>query len=259
MHKAENQLNFLEAHESADPTQEKSRAIDPDMSVIEALYTRHSARGYLDKPIPEEVLKSDPDQDALMIGRLFGLKRNGYFLFFGALDPKKNINRIIEAYLASGSETPLVLVGARDWGMAEEKKSLADGVSIQGHSISDDRIMKLDYMPRALLFRLIRTAKAVLFPSLYEGFGLPALEAIQLGTPVISSTTSSLPEVVGAAGLLVDPYSVPAIAQAIGKLDSDEALRRQLIAATPAQAGKFSDAHYRARLTQLYETTLQQE
>lgn len=56
MHKAENQPNLLEAYESADPTQEKSRAIDPDMSVIEALYTRHSARGYLDKPIPEEVL-----------------------------------------------------------------------------------------------------------------------------------------------------------------------------------------------------------
>lgn len=214
---------------------------------------------YQSSPIPEEVLKSDPDQDARMIERLFGLKRDGYFLFFGALDPKKNINRIIEAYLASGSATPLVLVGARDWGMAEEKKSLAGGISIHGHPTSEDRIMKLDYMPRALLFRLIRTAKAVLFPSLFEGFGLPALEAIQLGTPVISSTTSSLPEVVGAAGLLVDPYSVPAIAQAIGMLDSDEALRLRLIAATPAQAEKFSDVHYRTRLTQLYETTLQQE
>ncbi|MGC4252995.1 MAG: glycosyltransferase family 1 protein [Sphingobium sp.] len=210
---------------------------------------------YQISPIPEEVLDSDPERDAQMIDGLFGLKPKSYFLFFGALDPKKNIGRIIEAYLTSHSASPLVIVGARDWGMAGEKSALGNGVQVYGHSVSG-RIMQLDYMPRALLFRLIRTARAVLLPSLFEGFGLPALEAIQLGTPVIASNTSSLPEVVGKAGLLVDPYSVSDIANAIERLDRDEIIREQLVAAGPEQTAKFSEDNYRDQLMALYSSTL---
>jgi glycosyltransferase involved in cell wall biosynthesis len=117
---------------------------------------------------------------------------------------------------------------------------------------SNNRIIQLDYLPRPLLFRLIRGARAVLFPSLYEGFGLPALEAIQLGTPVIGSTASSLPEVIGEAGLLVDPYDIGAIAGAIRALDSDNDLCDRLGRAGIEQARRFDEERYSSRLAALY-------
>ncbi len=128
-------------------------------------------------------------------------------------------------------------------------------VSVYGKTIGQG-ILQLDYLPRDLLMRLARGAKAVLFPSLYEGFGLPALEAIRLGTPVISSNISSLPEVVGAAGILVDPYDVRAIADAIRAIDGDPTLAARLVAAGGAQAAKFSDAAYDSRLGALYNRVM---
>lgn len=207
---------------------------------------------YQTSPVPEEVLQSDPAEDARMIHGLFGLDPKSYFLFFGALDPKKNLPRIIEAYLTSHSTSPLVIVGARNWGMAGENQSLGSGVKVYGHQ-AGGRIIQLDYMPRALLCRLIRTAKAVVFPSLYEGFGLPALEAIQLGTPVITSNTSSLPEVAGEAGLLVDPYDVRDISQAMTRIDNDPELVARLRSAGAAQMVEFSEEKYKQRLSLLYD------
>lgn len=212
---------------------------------------------YQTAPVPAELLARDPAEDAEMVERLFGLNRRGYFLFFGALDPKKNLPRIIEAYLISKSETPLVIVGARHWGTEQESRIFGKGgISLYGEA-SAKGLVQLDFLPREMLLRLVRGAKAVLFPSLYEGFGLPALEAIRLGTPVLSSTTSSLPEVVGDAGLLVDPYDVRAIAGAIRALD-DPATGARLTAAGPAQAAKFSDEAYRERLTAMYSKILTQ-
>lgn len=205
---------------------------------------------YQSSPIPCDVLNSAPQGDADIIAKLFSLRPKDYFLFFGAVDPKKNIDRLIEAYLSSKAKSPLVIVTARDWGMSGENDALSGG-GLYGGAPSD-RIIRLNYMPRSLLFRLIRTAKAVLMPSLLEGFGLPALEAMQLGTPVIASITGSLPEVVGDAGLLVDPYSVSAISHAIERMDTDAELRAQLVSASAAQAARFSDERYIERLTQVY-------
>lgn len=204
-------------------------------------------------PVPPDVLMSDAGTDAKIIEEMFSLGQNDYFLFFGALDPKKNIARIIEAYLSSSAQSPLVIVSARDWGMTDAAKG-GSGLAIHGQAISNGRIIQLDYMPRGLLFRLIRTSKAVLMPSLFEGFGLPALEAIQLGTPVIASNTGSLPEVVGEAGLLVDPYDVADIKAAIERLDKDSGLRDRLISAGRPQSEFFSDARYKARLNELYSS-----
>ena len=114
------------------------------------------------------------------------------------------------------------------------------------------RIMMLDYVPFRLLVNLIRGARAVLFPSLYEGFGLPALEAMLLGTPVITSNTASMPEVVGDAALQVDPYDISALVQAIQAVDRDPALRARLAEAGPRQAALFSPDRYAARLEALY-------
>lgn len=206
---------------------------------------------YQSSPVPPQVLASTPEADAAIAKDMFGLKHRDFYLFFGALDPKKNIERIIEGFLTSQSKAQLVIVSARDWGMSGESRVFSGEGKVFGRRFGR-RILLLDYLPRPTLFRLIRSARAVLFPSLYEGFGLPALEAIQLGTPVISSRTSSLPEVVGEAGLLVDPYRSNEIADAIRALENDDGLYARLQASGPKQAAKFSDDAYRQRLDAMY-------
>lgn len=204
--------------------------------------------------IPEEVMASDAQADARMVEGIFGLKHRGYFLYFGAIDPKKNLGRVVEGYLSTRSETPLVIVGGRNWG--EDAQFKGDGVNIYGHQVND-RIKRLDYLPKPLLFRLIGGAKAVVFPSLFEGFGLPALEALELGTPVITSNVSSLPEIVGDAGLLVDPYSVVEIGDAILRLDGDPGLCADLISKGRKQADKFSKEAYGRQLATMYDQVAQ--
>ncbi|EJL33828.1 glycosyltransferase family 1 protein [Novosphingobium sp. AP12] len=206
---------------------------------------------YQSSPLPPSIAASSTQEDCAMVERLFGLPPKGFYLFFGAQDPKKNIARIIDGYLMSGSERPLVVVTSRDWGMDGTMGALAADGTIYGRK-PERPIVMLQYLPREMLFRLIRAARAVLFPSIYEGFGLPALEGIQLGTPIISSNSSSLPEVVGEAGLQVDPYSTDEIAQAIRRLDNDEVLYERLCAAAPAQAARFTDDAFLARVQAVY-------
>lgn len=188
---------------------------------------------------------------------VFGLPWRGYFIFFGAIEPKKNLARVVEAYLGSGVTTPLVIVGGRAWLDEDETRLIRpdlvgarvmrDGVLRQA-----DRIRRYDYLPFALLVSLIRGAKATLLPSLYEGFGLPVLESMLLRTPVLASTAGSLPEVAGDAAILVDPYDTGAIREAIRHLDGDEDLRTDLIARGVKRAERFSPSAYQARLAELY-------
>jgi len=205
--------------------------------------------------------------EALVRGELeggFGLEWQKYFLFFGAIEPKKNIGRLIEAYLGSGSPHPLVICGKHAWNSHQELGLLyedntrefvprgpAEGVQGLTRRLRD-RVILIDYVPFSLLLGLIRGARAMLFPSLYEGFGLPVLEALQLGTPVMTSNTSSLPEVAGDAALLVDPYDTRAMAEAIMALDTDAELRATLSARGPGQAARFSPEAYGARLSEMY-------
>ncbi len=188
----------------------------------------------------------------------FGLGYQKYFLFFGAIEPKKNVGRMIEAYLASGVQDPLVILGKKAWKSREELRLLfgndhvrymftQDGVTQQRR-----RVQHIDYAPFPLLVSLIRGAKAVMFPSLYEGFGLPALEAMLLGTPVLTSNTSSMPEVVGDAAMKIDPYDVRAMVEGIRALDTDADLRGRLALAGPGQASLFSPERYRVRLRDAY-------
>lgn len=206
---------------------------------------------YQSSPLPDAISASSEVEDQAVVQSLFGLPPRGFFLFFGAADPKKNLARIVDAYLASETRKPLVVVSSRDWGMAGALGALGPGGTVYGRT-PEQRIVQLQYLPRELLFRLVRSARAVLFPSLYEGFGLPALEAIQLGTPVIGSTTSSVPEVVGEGGLLVDPYDTGAIAAAIRAVDRDDALAARLAAAGLMHARRFSDAAFAERMADLY-------
>jgi glycosyltransferase involved in cell wall biosynthesis len=220
----------------------------PEERVTNTYQSVEIPRKYAEKP--EEVARAEVEGS-------FGLTWKGYFLFFGAIEPKKNVGRLIEAYLASGSDLPLVILGKQAWQSEEELRLLYDDhiryvVQEGSNLVTRRKIILLDYAPFRLLVSVIRGAKAVLFPSLYEGFGLPALEAMKLGTPVLTSNTSSLPEVVGDAALAVDPYDTRELAEGIRALDGNAELRAKLSALGPRQAGLFSAEAYEGRLRQVY-------
>ena len=201
-------------------------------------------------PVPDD----DPLADAVMIENIFGLPHRGYFLHFGAIEPKKNIGRLIEAYLGTGVSAPLVLTGGRGWHAQEELRLLVpdeEADTTHGRHMAE-RVRRLEHLPRPLLARLIRGARAVLFPSIHEGFGLPVLEAMQLGTPVLTSAVGAPAEIAGDAALLVDPYDVGAIAAGIRALDSDAGLRDRMAAAGPGAAARFSTDAFRMRLEAMY-------
>jgi glycosyltransferase involved in cell wall biosynthesis len=178
-----------------------------------------------------------------------GLEPRGYFLFISTIEPRKNLARLLDAYLASGSETPVVIVGGRGHGAKRELRLLTEADGTRG---AGGRIRHLGYVPRLDVDLLLRHAKALLFPSLYEGFGLPVIEAMQGGTAVLTSSTSCLPEVAGDAALLVDPTDTRALAEGLRALDADAGLRGRLEAAGPARAALFSPERYAARLGALH-------
>ena len=188
---------------------------------------------------------------------LFGLKPYEYYLFCGAIEPKKNVSRLLDAYAASGTKRPLLLAGSSGWQNRTEMRKIGSdrfrSYLIDGGAIRRERqVRRLDYLARDQLLLLMRGARALLFPSIYEGFGLPVVEAMALGTPVLTSNVSSLPEVAGDAALLVDPYSIDAISRGIAALDLDDDLRSHLIERGRERAKAFSPDCYDARLKQLY-------
>lgn len=156
-----------------------------------------------------------------------------YFLYVGTLQPRKNLSRIITAFATLESETTLVLAGKRGW--------LYDDLFTQVRHIGLERRVRFPgYISDKDKAALMSGALAFVFPSLYEGFGLPVIEAQSCGCPVITSTTSSLPEVAGDAALLVDPNDVAAIATAMRCVVADPVLREDLIARGFVNARRFS-------------------
>jgi glycosyltransferase involved in cell wall biosynthesis len=163
-----------------------------------------------------------------------GLAPGSYLLFLGTIEPRKNLGRLLDAVVRLGSDVgPLVVAGADGWGNDELSPRLAE-LGRRG------RVRGLGYISGSLRVSLLAGARAFVFPSLYEGFGLPALEAMACGTPVVTSNVSALPEVVGDAGLLIDPLDVDALADAIRRLWTDEALRGDLSARGLARARRFT-------------------
>jgi glycosyltransferase involved in cell wall biosynthesis len=160
-----------------------------------------------------------------------------YALYVGTLQPRKNLRRLLRAWrqaFSDSAELPLlILAGAQGWGGEDLRAEvaslgLASGVIFTGY-VSD--------IEKAAL---LRGARAFAFPSLYEGFGLPVLEAQSAGVPVVCSNTSSLPEVAGDAALLVDPLDEAALARALRQAMCDECARARLIAAGTANVARFS-------------------
>lgn len=212
---------------------------------------------YQSVDIPQHLVDKAEDLVAREVEGALGVGYKDYFLFWGAIEPKKNISRMIEAYLQSKVAAPLVIVGSQGWKSDDELRFLDDERvtyrrNVDGDIITKKRILRVPYAPFQLLVSLIRGAKATLFPSLYEGFGLPVLESMVLGTPVICSNTSSLPEIGGDAVIYVDPYDTLAIARAIRVVDADADLAKSLGEKGKLQAAVFSRAAYREKLGSVY-------
>jgi glycosyltransferase involved in cell wall biosynthesis len=202
---------------------------------------------------PRDCVEKSIDIVADELRAALGLEYGKYLLFYGALEPKKNVARLIDAYFSSGVKLPLVLVTSGGWGNEAEIALIERrGEQERANEQIRQRIYRLDYVSRTMLVTLIRGPCALIFPSLYEGFGLPVLEAMQLGTPVVTSRVASLPEVAGDAALLVNPYEVSDIARGIRKIVEDADLRTELSTRGHKQAAVFSVERYRERVAQLY-------
>ena len=211
--------------------------------------------------IPKKYSEKPIDDVQREVEGTFGLPFKNYFLFFGSIEPKKNIGRIIEGYLASNLESPLVIVGAQAWKSEQELRLLYEDhlrslIQVGSETRVKRKVIQLSYAPFPLLVSLIRAAKATVFPSLYEGFGLPVLESMLLGTPVLTSHVSSIPEVAGDAALLVDPYDTRSISKGFIELDRDDGLREALSVKGRARAAVFSEQAYMTRLTRAYAALL---
>lgn len=180
--------------------------------------------------IPEAAGKLEDHQSEVALA-------SPYLLFVGTLEPRKNLKNLLQAFRKVVDEGmtdhSLIIAGGQGW----RKESIED--VIKGLSL-EESVQVLGYVEDKALHALYRNAYALVLPSLYEGFGLPLLEAMQYGTPVISSNVSAMPEIVGDAGILVDPQSVDELSGAIIELLSSERLRDKLSKRSVKQASKYS-------------------
>lgn len=169
----------------------------------------------------------------------YGISKD-FILFVGTLQPRKNIQRLIQAFAEllkqkkyQDSPLQLVIVGKKGW-QYDEILAAPKKLGIE------DRVKFLDFVPDEELVMLYKNALCFAWPSLYEGFGLPILEAMKLGCPVITSNVSSMPEAGGDASLYVDPEDTEDIAEKLDKVLSDPKLRSEMIEKGKKQVQKFS-------------------
>lgn len=165
-----------------------------------------------------------------------------YYFCAGTIEPRKNLDRLAEAHSRSGTARPLLIAGPTGW----------QGEAIRARLEQMPNVRLLSWLPRTDLMRALRGARALLFPSLAEGFGLPVAEAFALGTPVLTSDRGALSEVGGDAALKADPEDGDALAAAIGLLDRDDGLCAALAAAGSARAAEFSLECFVERLRHVY-------
>lgn len=180
----------------------------------------------------------------------FGLRYRAYVLVVATLEPRKNLMRLLQAFASLPDELrrsfPLVLAGMRGWHVSEIREEIDKRVAA-GEAIP------LGFVDEADLPNLYSGAALFAFPSLYEGFGLPALEAMAAGTPVVASAVSSLPEVVGDAAAMVDPLSVESIAEGLRGLMTSESRRAELARLGLARAAQFTWRRCVERTVDVYQ------
>ena len=179
----------------------------------------------------------------------YGLEHRRFALFVSAIEPKKNLRRLIEAFLEVDTPMPLVIAGKKAWMWEREIGNIEATFGPRALR----RLRFLGYVPRADLRYLYSGAAFLAFPSLYEGFGLPPLEAMQFGCPVLTSNVSSLPEICGEAALYVDPFDRDDIREKLERLVNEPELRKWLSEAGKTQAENYSFDRYVTRLGEAYD------
>ncbi|MFO0038735.1 MAG: glycosyltransferase family 4 protein, partial [Synechococcaceae cyanobacterium] len=182
--------------------------------------------------------------------RPLGLEREPFFLVLGRHDPHKNLARVLRAFAAvpdPARELRLVLVGPQDRRTTPQLQRLAAELAIA------DRCDWRPWVSDAERLDLLNRCRALVMVSLWEGFGLPALEAMACGAPVIAARAGALPEVVGDSALLVDPRSPAAIADAMARLGRERSLAASLAVAGPQRAALFRWSDTAAQVTALLE------
>lgn len=197
---------------------------------------------------------SDKNNINLVLCR-YGIPTQPYFLSLATLEPRKNLGFLIRGFSRLLKETPsldinLVLVGVNGWNSSDIF------CAVQQNPKLKSRIIFTGYIPDCDLSAIYSGATAFVYPSLYEGFGLPPLEAMQCGVPVITSNTSALPEVVGNAGLMIDPLDEDAFCQALLSVACDSLLRSKLSQFSLDRAQKFSWLHCADQTIQVYRTVM---
>ena len=159
-----------------------------------------------------------------------------FILFVGTIEPRKNLSRLVSAFASvclRHSGLLLVIAGMKGW-MYNDLMKMVETLDLQS------RVIFTGFIPEEEKPFLIAAAKVFAYPSLYEGFGIPVLEALACGIPTVTSNISSLPEVAGEAALTIDPYNVAELSSALEKLISDEPLRQRLRREALTQAAKFT-------------------
>jgi len=178
------------------------------------------------------------------VRRKYGLDGE-YFLYLGTIEPRKNVGGLIDAFDRLGGKTRLVIAGSRGWLCRDIFRQAA-------RSPAAERIRFLDRVADGDQPALYSAAAALVYPSFYEGFGMPPLEAMACGTPVIVGHASSLGEVAGDAGLMVDPYDVGEIADAMKAVLEEPGLGRLLGGRGRQRAARFTWEESAARLDRLF-------
>jgi glycosyltransferase involved in cell wall biosynthesis len=175
-----------------------------------------------------------------------------FILFVGTIEPRKNVTRLIEAFADlrfAICDLRLVIGGAKGW-FYEDVFARVEELGLEGE------VMFPGYIPVSELPLWYNAAELFVYPSLYEGFGLPPLEAMACGTPVVTANTSSLPEVVGEAGLTVDPLDVEGLAEAMRRVLGDEALRQEMRERGLQRAKGFSWTKTALETVQVYRRAM---
>lgn len=196
------------------------------------------------------------DAEQIADARLrYGIPQGDYLLSIASLEPRKNLAHLIRSFSRACAaefdlDLSLVLVGSKGW-MYEEILSAASSDPLLG-----SRVVFTGHIPDSDLSTIYSGAAAFVYPSLHEGFGLPPLEAMQCGAPVITSNTTSLPEVVGDAAITVDPSDGDALCDAILRVLSDTQLRADLRRKGLARARDFSWARCAGQTVELYRTAI---
>lgn len=201
--------------------------------------------------IPDRYKNLSEEDASCFLRNNYGLEFGKYFIFYGAIEPKKNVSRIIDAFSVAKTKYPLVVVGKNGW-LYQDVANFFE-YSKGGQA---ERFNRLPYATFEQLMYLVRGARGLVFPSLYEGFGLPVLEAMHLGCPVITSNVSSLPEVGGDAAHYVDPTDTADIAKGIDTLDSDAGYRAHLIEQGHKQCKKFTPEKHVEEVVAAYEAVI---